>query len=111
MILKSPLLQGRMLESYYFGIERRSIILGKKLMFATGAVGTLTLVLLLGLTAAATSKGAAKPVKDGKEQCYQCHDEVKALKEGSKHAAIPCGTCHGELAKHVESQSAVKALT
>ncbi|OGP65189.1 MAG: cytochrome C [Deltaproteobacteria bacterium RBG_13_47_9] len=80
-------------------------------MFATGAVGTLTLVLLLGLTAAATSKGAAKPVKDGKEQCYQCHDEVKALKEGSKHAAIPCGTCHGELAKHVESQSAVKALT
>ena len=86
-------------------------MLRKKLMCAAAAVGMTVLLMLPSLTVAATGKPTAKPVKDGREQCYQCHDEVRALKEGSKHAAILCNVCHGELAKHMESQGDVKPVT
>ena len=33
-----------------------------------------------------TIKPAAKVANDGRAKCYECHDEIKALKEGSKHA-------------------------
>ena len=86
-------------------------MLGKKRMFAAVAMGTTILLSLPSLTVAATSKVTAKPAKESREQCYQCHDEVKALKEGSKHTAVTCSACHSDLAKHVESQGDVTPVT
>jgi hypothetical protein len=60
----------------------------------------------LGLTAPGHLNAAkAKPVKivnDGRAKCYECHDEVKALKEGSKHAKLACTVCHDKLAAHMD---------
>lgn len=55
----------------------------------------------------------AKPAKGrvDKEGCYACHEEVKGLKEDSKHAALACATCHDERMKHMESQGEVKPIT
>jgi nitrite reductase (cytochrome c-552) len=50
---------------------------------------------------------AAKAKEDGKKgggvgaACYVCHEEVKALKEGSKHAKLACETCHDKLKDHL----------
>ena len=73
---------------------------GKRLTIATVAMGTTVLLSIPSLTVIATGKQAAKPAKENREECYQCHDEVKALKEGSKHMAIACSACHSELAQH-----------
>ena len=86
-------------------------MLGRKLMFAAVAMGTAILLLPPSLTAAATGKQTAKPAKESREECYGCHDEIKTLKEGSKHTAIACSACHSELAKHVENQGDVKPVT
>ena len=51
--------------------------------------------------AAPKAKPAAKPADDGRETCYACHTEVKALKEGSKHAKLACAFCHKEKHKTV----------
>ena len=72
------------------------------------------MVAVAGLTVskqliAANTKPAGEGV--GKETCYGCHEEVKALKEGSRHANLACGTCHENLVKHVESQGDVNAAT
>ncbi len=63
------------------------------------------------LSAAAKGKPAPKGHEPGKEACYTCHDDIKALKEGSKHARLGCSICHDNLAKHVESQGEVKPVT
>lgn len=54
-----------------------------------------------------------KPVKDekGKVACYECHDEIKTMKENSKHAKLACETCHDNLAKHMESMGDIKPVT
>jgi hypothetical protein len=52
------------------------------------------------------SAAKAKPVKmanDGRAKCYECHDEIKAMKEGSKHASLPCKSCHDKLDTHVNN--------
>ncbi|MBI5216580.1 MAG: ammonia-forming cytochrome c nitrite reductase subunit c552 [Ignavibacteriae bacterium] len=36
------------------------------------------------------------------QQCFECHEEVKELHTGSKHAKLNCTTCHSELTKHLE---------
>ena len=84
---------------------------GKRRMFAAVAMGTAVLLWLVSWTVAATGKLTAKPVKEDREECYQCHDEVKVLKEGSKHTAIACSVCHRELTQHVESQGDVRPIT
>ena len=82
----------------------------KKMFLALTFAGAVTLALSLPepLTAA-----KAKPAKgkENKEACYACHDEIKGLKEKSKHAALPCATCHGEWIKHMESPGEAKPLT
>lgn len=55
-------------------------MLKHKLAVAAGVVGLGALLALPSL-AAPKAKPAAKPVaNDGREQCYMCHTEVKALK-------------------------------
>ncbi len=54
------------------------------------------------LPAGAVAKQKVTPLaKDGREQCYQCHSEVKALKEGSKHAKLSCTVCHDKTKEHL----------
>src|SRR5512134_1667305 len=52
---------------------------------------------------AAPEKGTAvkadPPVAEGK--CFECHDEIEALKKGSKHANINCVSCHAGTAEHL----------
>ena len=72
------------------------------------------MVAVAGLTVSKQLIAAnAKPAGEGvsKETCYGCHEEVKALKEGSRHANLGCGTCHENLVKHAESQGDVKPVT
>lgn len=43
----------------------------------------------------------------GRQACADCHEDIVKARQGSKHAAIGCETCHGPLARHVEDPSAL----
>jgi len=75
-----------------------------------GLSGALSLLLALGFKAAPPAVAKGKPAI-ARATCYECHDEVKALKEGSKHAKLACEVCHGDLARHVESSGSEKPAT
>lgn len=68
-------------------------MLKQRLSLAAGIIG-LGVMLSIPSLASPKAKATAKPVNDGREQCYMCHSEVKALKEGSKHAKLACSVCH-----------------
>jgi len=34
--------------------------------------------------------------------CYECHEEIKSIKVGNKHAPLPCSRCHGQLTEHLK---------
>jgi formate-dependent nitrite reductase cytochrome c552 subunit len=86
--------------------------MGKKaLALVTTAMGALALFSLPGLTTAAKVKPVAKPVNDGRAQCYECHEEVKALKEGSRHASLSCGTCHAGMDNHMKDPEGNRPVT
>ena len=55
------------------------------------------------LSTAAKGKPAAKVKDDGREACYGCHDEIRGMKEGSRHAKLACGVCHDKLKEHLAS--------
>jgi len=63
----------------------------------------LVAVFLLAFTtyAVGAKKGAME--RGDSKQCYQCHEEIKALKEGSKHAKLDCGQCHSKLKEHLDN--------
>ena len=89
-------------------------MLKKNLAVAAAIIGALAVLSLPGLTTAAKSKPAAKAPKtanDGRATCYECHDEVKSLKEGSKHAALSCKTCHDKLDAHISDPEKNKPVT
>ncbi|MRR16777.1 MAG: ammonia-forming cytochrome c nitrite reductase subunit c552 [Deltaproteobacteria bacterium] len=48
----------------------------------------------------ASGQNGAKP---SGETCYKCHPQIKSLKEGSRHAALPCDMCHSGLSGHLQS--------
>jgi nitrite reductase (cytochrome c-552) len=60
---------------------------------------------------AAKAKPAAKLANDGRAKCYECHDEIKAMKEGSKHASLSCKTCHDKLDAHMGDPEKNKPVT
>ncbi len=74
---------------------------------AAAVIGALALLSLPALTTAAK----AKPANDGRAQCYECHEEVKALKEGSRHASLSCATCHGKMDEHMKDPEISRPLT
>lgn len=84
---------------------RRSMIVA-----AVTAGGVALAVSLPGHLGAAKSK-PVKVAGDGRAKCYECHDEIKVLKEGSKHAALPCKSCHDGLDKHLGDPEANKPVT
>ncbi|QEM67199.1 ammonia-forming cytochrome c nitrite reductase subunit c552 [Geobacter sp. FeAm09] len=79
----------------------------RNLAIAGAVIGAVAVLSLPGLTTAAKSKPAA----DGRDKCYSCHDEVKALKEGSKHAKLSCRTCHDKLDAHMNDPEKNKPVT
>lgn len=85
-------------------MDKRNIVL------ATAALGAAALLTVPAMTTAAKSK-PVQIANDGRAKCYECHEEVKAMKEGSKHAKLPCKTCHDNLDKHMESMGETKPGT
>jgi len=86
----------------------------KRNLTATGVVAVAAALVLLSLpamTTAAKSKPVAKLANDGRAKCYECHDEVKALKEGSKHASLSCKICHDKLDPHMSDPEKNKPVT
>jgi formate-dependent nitrite reductase cytochrome c552 subunit len=78
------------------------ILLKEVSMSGKGILGVLvlsSLSLLLCLSSAHSQKAAIS-----KEQaaCYQCHEEIKSLKAGTKHASLACSKCHGKLTEHLD---------
>ena len=75
-------------------------MLKQKLAITASIIGLGALLAIPSL-AAPKAKPAVKPAADGREQCYMCHTEVKALKEASKHAALACSVCHDKTREHL----------
>jgi formate-dependent nitrite reductase cytochrome c552 subunit len=81
------------------------------------------IALLFGAAAYVLS-GTALPVKasSGKEtavktdrpvaeeKCFECHDEIKALKAGGRYAKVNCVSCHSGTAAHL-ADSDIKPAT
>ncbi len=44
---------------------------------------------------------AAKEANVKVDDCYMCHDPIKSLHTGGKHAKVNCASCHSGLAKHL----------
>lgn len=78
-------------------------MLKQKLAAAATIIGLGALLAIPSV--AAKAKPTAKAANDGRETCYACHTEVKALKEKSKHAAISCAVCHEKTKEHLANPS------
>jgi formate-dependent nitrite reductase cytochrome c552 subunit len=82
----------------------------QKVAVAVAVAGLGALLAMPSVAAKAAPAGKAKPaakqINDGRAKCYECHEEVKALKEGSKHAKLACDVCHGKLKEHLANYEA-----
>jgi hypothetical protein len=58
----------------------------KRMAAVAFVAGAAFAVSVPAMSTAAKGKPAKEAKGDVRETCYQCHEEVKALKEGSKHA-------------------------
>jgi len=86
-------------------------MLKRNLALAAAITGAFVVLSVPALTTAAKAKPAAKVANDGRAKCYECHDEVKALKEGSKHAKLACTVCHDKLDAHMKDPEQSKPIT
>jgi len=59
----------------------------------------LSLFSIYSLSSAQSKKGS---IPKEEATCFQCHDEIKSLKVGNKHAPLSCSKCHGKLAEHLK---------
>jgi len=48
------------------------------------------------------ARSAKETIPAGEATCYQCHEVIKSLKVGNKHAPLPCSTCHTKLSEHLK---------
>jgi len=71
----------------------------KKISLVIFASLFLSLVFYLGLARSAKETDLAK----GEASCFSCHEEIKLLKVGNKHATLLCAKCHGKLPEHLKS--------
>ena len=46
---------------------------------------------------------AKQSVPKEEASCYECHEQINVLREGSKHVRLACSTCHGQLKEHLEN--------
>jgi len=48
------------------------------------------------------ARSAKETISKEEATCYQCHEEIKSLKVGNKHALLPCARCHSKLNEHLK---------
>lgn len=60
-------------------------------------------ILMVPGVSAAQSASRQNGAGSTRETCYQCHFQIKSLKEGSKHAALSCDICHSGAKEHLQS--------
>ena len=80
------------------------------LALAAAVLGAIA-VLSVPVLTSAVNKPATKLANDGRAKCYECHDEIKALKESSKHAKLACTVCHDKLSAHISDPEKNKPVT
>lgn len=83
----------------------------KSLLTALVVGGAAVVLSMPGALTAAKAKPEPKMANDGRAKCYECHEDIKAMKEGSKHAKLSCKTCHDGLDKHIDSMGDTKPVT
>ena len=83
----------------------------KRMALAAAVAGAAVMMSLPVISSAAKEKPAAKIADDGRAKCYDCHDEVKALKEGSKHAKLKCDVCHDRMKEHLADPEKNRPVT
>ena len=86
-------------------------MLKKNLALVAAVIGAVAVLSIPAMTTAAKAKPVAKTTNDGRAKCYECHDEVKALKEGSKHAKLACTVCHDKMDEHMKDPEKNKPVT
>jgi len=86
-------------------------MLKKKLALAAAVAVASALLLSLPANTTAVNKPATKVANDGRATCYECHDQIKAMKEGSKHARLSCKSCHDKLEGHISDPEKIKPVT
>ncbi|NTV48157.1 MAG: ammonia-forming cytochrome c nitrite reductase subunit c552 [Geobacteraceae bacterium] len=86
-------------------------MLKKNLALVAAVIGAIAVLSIPAMTTAAKAKPVAKVTNDGRAKCYECHDEVKALKEGSKHAKLACTVCHDKMDEHMKDPEKNKPVT
>ena len=68
-----------------------------KKMFFISIICFLSLIFYLSY-----ARSAKETVPKEDATCYQCHEEIKSLKVGNKHASLPCARCHSQLTEHLK---------
>jgi formate-dependent nitrite reductase cytochrome c552 subunit len=53
------------------------------------------------------ARSVKETVPKGEGLCLKCHEVIKSLKVGSKHASLPCARCHSQLAEHLKDPEKV----
>jgi len=86
-------------------------MLKKKQALVAAVVAASALLLSLPAITTAVNKPATKVANDGRATCYECHDQIKAMKEGSKHAKLSCKSCHDKLDAHISDPEKNKPVT
>ena len=89
-------------------------MLKQKLAVAAAIAGLGAMIAIPAIsapTAKAKPATAAITAKDGGDQCFVCHEQIKSLKQNSKHAGIACIVCHDNLKAHLEKGPEVKPVT
>lgn len=83
----------------------------KSIVAAAVAAGGVAVALTVPGTLDAAKAKPAKIANDGRARCYECHDEIRGLKEGSKHAPLACKSCHDGLDRHLSDPEANRPVT
>src|SRR4030042_5927937 len=90
----SSILDPRSSILYFFSsLSKEVTMLKKRSLF----ILVLFLSFVVCLSFALAQKGKAPP---GDATCYTCHDGIKMLKAGHKHASLSCSRCHRKLSEH-----------
>ncbi|MFB3886072.1 MAG: ammonia-forming cytochrome c nitrite reductase subunit c552 [Thermodesulfobacteriota bacterium] len=48
------------------------------------------------------ARSAKESTPKGEGVCLECHETIKSLKVGTKHASLSCERCHSKLAEHLK---------
>ena len=86
-------------------------MLKKNRALVVAVICVVSLMFVPAVIIAAKAKPAAKAAGDVRAKCYECHDEIKAMKEGSKHAKLACTTCHDKFDAHMDDPEKHKPVT